>query len=49
MGEYNLGAQNAVHLAGARIAGVHDFASFDRMFRRVDGLNLWNDRIFDQA
>lgn len=42
---YNLRAQDAVHLACARSAGVSDIASFDKGFRRVDGLSLWNDRI----
>lgn len=46
IGEYNLGAQDAVHLASARLAGLNDLVSFDRGYRRVDGLTLWNDRIF---
>ena len=46
MVEYDLGSQDAVHLASARLAGVRDFASFDRAFRRVDGLHLWNDQIY---
>ena len=45
--EYNLGAQDAVHLASALLSGVRDFASFDRRFRRVDGLYLWNDLAFN--
>lgn len=44
--QYNLGAQDALHLASATAAGVRDLASFDESFRRVDGLSLWNDRIF---
>jgi len=46
MATYNLGAQDAVHLACADAVGVRDFASFDRRFRRVEGLYLWNDLIF---
>jgi predicted nucleic acid-binding protein len=44
--QYNLGGQDAVHLASATWAGVLDVASFDEGFRRVDGLSLWNDRIY---
>jgi predicted nucleic acid-binding protein len=43
--DYHLEAQDAVHLACAEAAGVPDLASFDVRFRRVDGLQLWNDRI----
>lgn len=46
MATHNLGAQDAVHLACAEIAGVRDLGSFDHRFRRVNGLYLWNDRIF---
>lgn len=42
---YNLRPYDAVHLACATISGVTDIASFDKAFRRVDGLNLWNDLI----
>jgi predicted nucleic acid-binding protein len=42
---YNLDSHDAVHLASAYGAEVFDFASFDRGFRRVDGLSLWNDGI----
>jgi hypothetical protein len=45
MARYNLDAQDAVHLASMQVAGVNDLASFDRIFRRVDGLSLWNDQI----
>ncbi len=45
MGTYNLDGQDAVHLACASSAGVRDLASFDKRFRRVDGLYLWNDQI----
>lgn len=44
--QYNLGSQDAVHLASANLAGVLDLASFDRQFRRIDGLYLWNDLIY---
>jgi predicted nucleic acid-binding protein len=47
MGQYNVGAHDAVHLASAQFAGVADLASFDRGYRRVDGVFLWNDRVFD--
>jgi predicted nucleic acid-binding protein len=43
--EYNLGSQDAVHLASATSAAVLEFASLDRSFRRIEGLSLWNDRI----
>jgi predicted nucleic acid-binding protein len=46
MARYNMDAQDAVHLASMHVAGVDDLASFDRIFRRVDGLNLWNDQIY---
>ena len=43
---YNLDAQDAVHLASAEAAGVMALASFDRGFRRIDHLYLWNDLIY---
>lgn len=43
--QYSLGGQDAVHVASATWAGVLEFASFDRSFRRIDGLSLWNDQI----
>jgi predicted nucleic acid-binding protein len=46
MAEYNFDSQDAVHLACADLSGIRDFASFDRRFRRVDGLHLWNDQIY---
>lgn len=46
MARYNMDAQDAVHLASMHVAGVNHLASFDRIFRRVDGLNLWNDHIY---
>jgi predicted nucleic acid-binding protein len=46
MGRYNMDAQDAIHLASMHLAGIDHLASFDRIFRRVDGLNLWNDQIF---
>jgi predicted nucleic acid-binding protein len=42
---YNLGPHDAVHLASATEAGITNFASLDRGYRRVEGLHLWNDRI----
>jgi predicted nucleic acid-binding protein len=44
--QYNLGSQDAVHLASATETGVFDIASLDRGFRRVDGIDLWNDLIY---
>ncbi len=44
MARFALGSQDATHLASASLAGVDGFASFDEAFRRVDGLQLWNDR-----
>lgn len=49
IGTYNLGAQDAVHLACATAAEVLDLASFDKGFRSVDGLYLWNDLIHTDA
>lgn len=46
MADYNLEGQDAIHLASANYVGVFDMASLDRTFRRVDGLNLWNDQIY---
>lgn len=46
MAQYNLGAHDAVHLASALSEEVFDFASFDRGYRRVDGLYLWNDCMY---
>ncbi|MBI4494716.1 MAG: type II toxin-antitoxin system VapC family toxin [Chloroflexi bacterium] len=46
MDQYNLDGQDAIHLASAFSHGVVDFASFDRVYRRVDGLHLWNDLIY---
>lgn len=45
---YNLNAHDAVHIATARDAGVVNLASPDRGYRRVDGLHLWNDRMYSQ-
>ena len=39
--QYNLDTHDAAHWASAEEAGVMDLASFDRGFRRVDGLHLW--------
>jgi predicted nucleic acid-binding protein len=44
---YNLNTHDAVHLATMRDVGVVSLASLDRGFRRVDGLHLWNDQIYD--
>ncbi|MGI8552608.1 MAG: type II toxin-antitoxin system VapC family toxin [Dehalococcoidia bacterium] len=43
--QYNLQPDDAIHIASALRPGVVDIASFDRAFRRVDGLYLWNDHI----
>ena len=43
--QYNLGGQDAIHLACAATEGINDFASLDKDYRRVDDLILWNDRI----
>lgn len=42
---YNLGCQDAIHLACMRHVGIADLVSFDEGFRRVDGMYLWNDLI----
>ncbi len=49
MAEYNLKAHDAVHVATAFAAEVLDFASFDADYRRVAGLYLWNDRIYQAS
>jgi predicted nucleic acid-binding protein len=46
---YNLNTHDAVHLATMRDMGVVHLASLDRGFRRVDGLHLWNDRMYDSS
>jgi hypothetical protein len=46
--EYNLGGQDAIHLACAAEEGVDNIASLDKDFRRVNGLVLWNDQIYGQ-
>lgn len=46
MAEYKLDSHDAVHLASANYVGVFDLASLDRVFRRVDGLYLWNDQLY---
>lgn len=43
---YRLDSHDAAHLASAGAAGVGDLASLDAGYRRVDGLNLWNDLIY---
>lgn len=43
--QFNLGTQDAIHVASAFEADVVDLASFDEGYRRVDGLVLWNDLI----
>jgi predicted nucleic acid-binding protein len=47
--QFNLGGQDAVHLASSTRTGVFDFTSFDEAFRKVDGLTLWNDQIHTAA
>lgn len=44
MGNYNLKAQDAVHVASAFYVGCSDIASLDPDFRWVDGIRLWNNR-----
>jgi len=46
MAQYNLQGQDALYLATALSVGIRDIASFDQIFRRIDGLHLWNNRIF---
>jgi predicted nucleic acid-binding protein len=43
---YNLGAHDAAHLASARLNGIGNLVSFDRGWRRVEELDLWNNVIF---
>jgi predicted nucleic acid-binding protein len=45
MADFALGSQDAVHLASAAAEGMPDFASLDSVYRRVDGLSLWNDLV----
>ena len=45
MPQYALKGNDAAHLASALQAEVYDLASFDKAFRKVDGLYLWNDLI----
>lgn len=45
MGQYNLSSHDACVAAIAFHAGVPDLVSLDWKFARVDGLELWNDRI----
>ena len=49
MAVYNLDAQDAVHLASMRLAGVTALASYDERFRRVERLHLWNDLLHTWA
>lgn len=46
MGQYNLEGQDAIHLACMQSLGIMDIASFDKKFRRVEGIYLWNDCIY---
>lgn len=46
MAQYNCDGNDAIHLATAFAVGVLDLASFDRGYRRVEGLYLWNDKIY---
>jgi predicted nucleic acid-binding protein len=41
MTAFNLDGLDATHIACAQAVGVSDIVSFDRDFRRVDGLHLW--------
>lgn len=43
---YRRDPHDAAHVAAARSIGVADLASLDRAYRRVDDLELWNDRIY---
>jgi predicted nucleic acid-binding protein len=43
MAQFRLDGHDATHLACAQAAGLTDLASFDRDFRRVDGLDLWTE------
>jgi predicted nucleic acid-binding protein len=45
MSLYNLGSHDACMAAIAFRAGVPDLVSLDRKFRRVDGIQLWNNHI----
>lgn len=46
MGQYNFEGQDAIHLACMQSVGIVDIASFDRKFRRVEWLYVWNDLIY---
>ena len=45
MAQYNLASHDACVIAMASHAGVPDVASPDAKFRRIDGIQLWNDAI----
>ncbi|MBI2755225.1 MAG: type II toxin-antitoxin system VapC family toxin [Chloroflexi bacterium] len=47
MAEHNLAGGDATHLGAMQVSGVHDLASLDAQYRRVDWLYLWNDHIHD--
>jgi predicted nucleic acid-binding protein len=47
MAVYNLKPHDAMHVAAANSVGVADLASFDKKYRRINGLFLWNDRIYE--
>jgi len=46
MAMYNLGSYDAIHIGTAIYRKVYNIASFDEDFRRVGGIQLWNNRAF---
>jgi predicted nucleic acid-binding protein len=49
VGRFNLQSYDAVHVASAFHAGCTDIASLDKDFRRVEGIDLWNNRLRPRA
>lgn len=46
MAMYNLDSYDAIHIGTALYRKVYDIVSFDKDFRCVGAIQLWNDRVF---